>query len=260
MTKRIILLVMTLCCMLMMTGCSDAVKDTINAIDAIETAEYKDEAISTAEELYNSLTDVQKAKVTNSGTLHVVQAEQQIDKIGYISDLNPLQVMEEESAIQAANTLYNALPDEEKKLVTNAEELKTAVNALSQARTIVQTAQTFAEKLFTRFAKCFKHPESISLEHVWYATSGGAVHYFTFQFNVKNGLGIIENVYYSNKIGFTELTDKAISQWVNGFSLLGDGVYFEEGNTTAMDRVAQYSFTGVELDATKIQTYFQSNR
>lgn len=247
---------MLLCVLL--TGCSSAVNDTIAAIDAIPTAENKTTAIHTAEELYNKLSDKQKEQVTNVGILLVAQTEAAISDIGFVSEFSMMSTLPKAGTINKAGRLYDSLSDEQKAQVTNAEKLTEARTILTSAQNAEREAQAFAEKLFVRFAKCFKHPESISLQHVWYSTMNGTLHDFTFQFDVKNGVGIVENVYYGTKISFTKLDDESLNQWISGFILLGEGSYFAEGETGAMDSTAKGY--GVELDAAAIQTYFQRNR
>lgn len=251
-----ILALMLLCVLL--TGCSSAVNDTIAAIDAIPTAENKTTAVRAAEELYDKLSDKQKEQVTNIGILLVAQTEAAISDIGYVSEFSMMSTLSKADTINKAGRLYASLSDEQKAQVTNAEKLTEAQTILTSAQKAERDAQTFAEKLFVRFAKCFKHPESISLQHVWYSTTTGTLHDFTFQFDVKNGVGIVENVYYGTKISFTELDDESLNKWVSGFMVLGDGSYFAEGETGAMDAAAKGY--GIELDAEAIQTYFLRNR
>lgn len=255
---RALALALLLSCALLLTGCSSAVNDTITAIDGIATAENKTTALREAEALYEKLSEGQKAKVTNYRVLLMAQTEAAIGQIGYVSELRVMATLSKENAIAKAVSLYNQLTAEEQNQVANADELTEAQNLLDTAKALKRDAQIFAEKLFVDFAKAFKYPESISLQHAWYSTMNGTLHDFTFQFDVKNGLGIVENCYYGNKPAFTELTDEARSQWVSGFRLLGDGSYFAEGDTDAMD-AAEKGY-GIELDATAIQSYFLRNR
>ena len=188
----------------------------------------------------------------------MAQTEAAIGQIGYVSEFCVMSTLSKENAIAKAVSLYNQLTAEEQNQVANADELTEAQNLLDTAKALKRDAQIFAEKLFVDFAKAFKYPESISLQHAWYSNMNGTLHDFTFQFDVKNGLGIVENCYYGTKPAFTELTDEARSQWVSGFRLLGDGSYFAEGDTDAMDAVEKGY--GIELDATAIQSYFLRNR
>ena len=236
----------------------DADNDTITATDGIATAENKTTALREAEALYEKLSDGQKAKVTNYHVLLMAQTEAAIGQIGYVSEFSVIATLSKESAIAKAANLYNQLTDEEKQQISNADKLTEAQNLLSTAKTMKQEAQTFAEKLFVDFAKAFKHPESISLQHAWYSTMSGTLHNFTFQFDVKNGLGIVENCYYGTNLPFTELTDEALNQSVSAFRVLGEGYYFAEGVTTAKDSADNGD--GIELDAAAIQSYFQRHR
>ena len=255
---RALALALLLTCALLLTGCSSAVNDTITAIDGIATAENKTTALREAEALYEKLSDGQKAKVTNYHVLLMAQTEAAIGQIGYVSEFSVIATLSKESAIAKAANLYNQLTDEEKQQISNADKLTEAQNLLSTAKTMKQEAQTFAEKLFVDFAKAFKHPESISLQHAWHSTMSGTLHNFTFQFDVKNGLGIVENCYYGTNLPFTELTDEALNQSVSAFRVLGEGYYFAEGVTTAKDSADNGD--GIELDAAAIQSYFQRHR
>ena len=86
--KRLLTLFLVMS-IVVLTGCSNKVKDTEAAIAAITAAENsgdKSTAITAAEELYNALEDNQKEKVTNASVLRVAQAESAIDRIGYVSE------------------------------------------------------------------------------------------------------------------------------------------------------------------------------
>ena len=182
----------------------------------------------------------------------MAQTEAAIGQIGYVSEFCVMSTLSKENAIAKAVSLYNQLTAEEQNQVANADELTEAQNLLDTAKALKRDAQIFAEKLFVDFAKAFKYPESISLQHAWYSNMNGTLHDFTFQFDVKNGLGIVENCYYGTNLPFTELTDEALNQSVSAFRVLGEGYYFAEGVTTAKDSADNGD--GIELDAAAIQS------
>ena len=112
---------------------SKAKVDTvIEAISAIGTVS-KDSgtAISNAENLYNALSDEEKAQVSNYNTLveakaaleAILESEEKVTNV--IEAINAIGTVNKDSgtAISNAENLYNALSDEEKALVTNHDVL-----------------------------------------------------------------------------------------------------------------------------------------
>ena len=261
MKKRVLALLMAAVLLLLLTGCSNKVKDTEAAISAITAAENnggnKTQAIKEAEELYNALEDDQKEKVSNASVLRVAQAELAIDCIGFVSEYDIFQPLTVEGRISTANSAYNRLTAEEKKQVTNYAELAEASELLADAKAIKAGAQTYAEKLFASCARLFKRSESIQLKRAWCHASGlTTIFYdFTFEFELKNAYGITETVYYGNSLSIMDLDEKSISLASTGLVLGSANLYFVEGETSAMDNSGS-----IQLDAAAIQSYFRRNR
>lgn len=192
----------------------------------------------------------------DNGKKKIEETVAAIESIGYVSDRG-FTVLEKRSAINSAKALYDGLTDEQRKSVSNDADLQAALECLDTVEANYALAQSFGEKFFLRLAKQFKYPESIALQHTWFSDLGSEGRHlanYTFQFDVKNGLGIVENVYYGNAIAFMEMSDEELDQYMRGFALTGGG-YIKEGETSAMD-----SKTGIELDSSKIMEYFRSNR
>lgn len=257
--KRLLTLFLVMS-IVVLTGCSNKVKDTEAAIAAITAAENsgdKSTAITAAEELYNALEDNQKEKVTNASVLRVAQAESAIDRIGYVSEFAVFQPLNAENRIGTANSAYNRLNAEEKKQVSNYAALTEASELLADAKATKDGAQAYAEKLFASCAKHFKRSDSIQLKRAWcHATGLTTIFYdFTFEFEWKNAYGITETVYYGNSLSIMDLDEKSISLASTGLVLGSANLYFVEGETDAMDNE-----DSIQLDAHAIQSYFRRNR
>ena len=194
---------------------------------------------------------------SNSSKVTPAQVIEAIDGIGSYTDVG-FGILNKEGKITAADSLYNQLDEKGKSEVTNYDKLVEAKKLLAFKQKKRNEAQTFAEKLFLKLAKQFKYPESISLQHVWYLDLGSwneddnPMAYFTFQFDVKNSLGIVENCYYGNYIAFLAMDDEELATFIKGFAF---GTHIREGETQAMD-----SKSAIELDSSKVMSYFRSNR
>ena len=115
-----------------------------------------------------------------------------------------------------------------------------------------EAAQQFACFYITECAHVFKNPLSVEVLKAWYWKDPIGQYYFTLQLNVKNSAGIVETVYYGNKVlGFKELTEKAAKNARN-MTVFDVGDYFKENAIDAMQN-------GTELDASDIQSYFIKN-
>lgn len=256
--KKIIALLMLIALLFALAGCSNAVKEAeeaIASITAATTSKERKTAVSHAEELFDALDDKQKERVANSGTLYIALAERAIDDIGYVSD-SPLAALNISSKINKAKEAYSKVSEQDKKLVTNADELTNASELLSKAETNREDAQDFAEKLFTGCAKWFRNAEFITIKNAWCAAPGVS-YYFTFEFEIKNNYGITETVYYGTKSSVMDLSDENLSHAIQSFEL-GRDWYFKEGETTAMDYASDGK--GIKLNATLIQSHFRRNR
>ena len=123
------------------------------------------------------------------------------------------------------------------------------VPALASEEDYQAEAQAFAEKFFTESARCFDKPLSIRLTNAWYYRTSWGDYKFTFQFDVANKIGIVNNVFYGNQVSLA-LTEENVSQAYELFQILGDPMaWFVENEIEAMQM-------GEPLDAAAIQSYF----
>lgn len=121
-------------------GSEDAAKEVIALIQKIGTVAYTNACksrIDAARKAYDALTDAEKAKVTNFETLKSAEAKYEelkkaaqkanAEKVEKLIKAIPNPVTKaSKSAIDKARKAYDALTDEEKKLVTNLEVLTKA--------------------------------------------------------------------------------------------------------------------------------------
>lgn len=121
-------------------GSEDAAKEVIDLIKKIGTVAYTDACksrIDAARKAYDALTEAEKAKVTNFETLKSAEAKYEelkraaqkanAEKVEKLIKAIPNPVTKaSKSAIDKARKAYDALTDEEKKLVTNLEVLAKA--------------------------------------------------------------------------------------------------------------------------------------
>ena len=97
-----------------------------------------------------------------------------------------------------------------------------------------EAAQQFACFYITECAHVFKNPLSVEVLKAWYWKDPIGQYYFTLQLNVKNSAGIVETVYYGNKVlGFKELTEKEAKNARN-MTVFDVGDYFKENAMDAM--------------------------
>ncbi|MGN0546803.1 MAG: cadherin-like beta sandwich domain-containing protein [Acutalibacteraceae bacterium] len=124
-----------------------AIKNVYDKIDAIGEVSYeKKTAISEANEAYNSLTDDQKAKITNASVLESANSSlkaivdeintvvNKIDAIGTVT-------MAKEADIVSAREAYEALPEASKSGVTNLDMLMAAEAILAGYKGDVKTIE-----------------------------------------------------------------------------------------------------------------------
>ena len=256
--KGFCLILLCLALIMILSGCtSGAVKDTIAAIDAIKTSGGKHYMIDDAYKKYAALSEDEKGKVTNAGALLVARAEAEIEtmnwNINVVDEDHWLEYLTDAKYIYAADSAYKEVPEDLKKTISGANDLISAQNGLKLAQQKKKEIQTVAEKLFTKLSGGFKNPYSIKMKNAWYTNTAGKLHYFTFEFEVKNGLGISETVYYGTDTPLTELTDDAIREYSAAFKTWGK--YFEEGEVKAKNSVHN-----IELDSSAIQRYFEMYR
>ena len=133
-----------------------AVQKVVNQIKAIgEVTLESEETITAARTAYNALTEDQKALVTNADTLTAAEeklitlkadkaaAEAVVEKIEAIGEVT----QESEEAIAAARTAYDALTEDQKKLVTNADTLTAAEATLTTLKADKAAAEAVVEKI-----------------------------------------------------------------------------------------------------------------
>ena len=136
---------------------NNAANAVIEAIAALpQQVTIKDaEAIATARGLYNSLTSVQKSKVTNLQVLE--RKEKQIDSLKKdiaaaetvetaIKSIPSTVTLRDESLITKARGMYNALTAAQRSRVSNYSELVKAENALDDAKKTASSAGTASQQ------------------------------------------------------------------------------------------------------------------
>lgn len=145
-------------------GSEDAVKEVIALIQKIGTVAYTNACknrIDNARKAYDALTDAEKAKVTNFETLKSAEAKYEelkkaaqkanAEKVEKLIKAIPNPVTKaSKSAIDKARKAYDALTDEEKKLVTNLEVLTKAEVAyakLTATKTDLAKAQAVMDAI-----------------------------------------------------------------------------------------------------------------
>lgn len=108
------------------------VMDLIDAIDPSNNYLDSVEAIRTAKDAYELLTDEEKEKVTNVEKLNTAYAavEDIIKVIEAIDALPETITLEQREAVEAANAAYTALTPERQKAVSNADKLQKAVETM----------------------------------------------------------------------------------------------------------------------------------
>ena len=108
------------------------VMDLIDAIDPSNNYLDSVEAIRTAKDAYELLTDEEKAKVTNVEKLNTAYAAvEDIIKVIEAIDALPEEItLEQRDAVEAANAAYTALTPERQKAVSNADKLQNAVETM----------------------------------------------------------------------------------------------------------------------------------
>lgn len=116
----------------------EKVEAVITEISAIASADDitldDEEAVIAARQAYNLLTGAQRAKVTNYAQLQAAESKikvcKVIDAISQIPDgINP---EEDEGTVNAAKKKFDALSDEQKAQVTNADVLESAIEQITQ--------------------------------------------------------------------------------------------------------------------------------
>lgn len=185
----------------------------------------------------------------------VKEVESLIANIGEVS-------LDKGEAIEQAKQAYGNLSSEEKELVNNysiLQEADEAYDRLTKAEEL-KPAQDFAAKLLIAGAHLFVNPLSVKVKNVWYYNIA-SLYYFTYELEVKNSAGIVETVYYGNRLSFFGIDDDSLELPKKFISLaqakgmLGestDNDYFAEDQIEAMQK-------GELLDGEAIQDYFIKN-
>ncbi len=117
------------------------VRDKIAALPSAVTLE-DETAVKDARRAYNSLSDEQKAQVTNFADLEAAEAEIKNIRdraaaqavIDAISALPSTLTLDDEAQVKAASKAYNALTADQKLLVTNASDLEAAIEEIKRLR------------------------------------------------------------------------------------------------------------------------------
>lgn len=158
------------------TGCSsqndEQVISTITAINTIgEVSLDSNDSICAAEGEYEKLSDKQKEAVSNHDVLtaaretyealiqkEISEVETAISNIGDVS-------LDKAEAIDYANNLYGALPDDEKNRVSNHKQLKDAISTISLLEKQRDEETREIEKQRENEAKAFSISDSVSTNH-----------------------------------------------------------------------------------------------
>lgn len=186
----------------------------------------------------------------------VKDVEEAIDSIGALHDAALFMVLQKQSTIDNAISMYNKLTPEEQKLVTNADRITKAEKLLKKANQAYAEAQTMAEALFTICASQLSYSESLQLKRAWCEhTSIG--YYFTFEIERKDADGIIETLYYGNLITIEKLSDDVLAAVSRNVGY-GTNMYFRINETRAKDSMSDGN--SILLDADTIQACFIRNR
>ena len=117
------------------------VKEVVAFIDSIGEVEYTEEVkakIDAAKEKLNDLTDGQKAHITNADTLATAESTYEVKEvIALIDNIGEVEYTEEiKVKIDAAKEKLDALTDEQKAQITNADTLATAESTYEVIETI----------------------------------------------------------------------------------------------------------------------------
>lgn len=249
MKKTIFLLLATLLAF-SLCACGDnslviSVQEKINAIE--EVTLDSGSRIENAEIAYEALDDSDKAKIENYAELQFARSTYDL-----LLEEEVLR-LEEEARSQAEEALRleeEALRLEEEARLQAEED---ALRLEEEAR--LQPIQEFAGVVLAKNAVMFKNPLSIKVKNAWYYYGGDLnKHYFTFEFEIENGVGNTQTVYYGNDgvFGYRELSESVIDSEVQLYVGLGVSTSFEENGIVAMQN-------GELLDAEYIQEYFLLN-
>lgn len=186
----------------------------------------------------------------------VKDVEEAIDSIGVLHDAALFMVLQKQSKIDTAISMYNNLTPEEQKLVTNADRITKSEKLLKKANQAYAEAQTMAEALFTICASQLSYSESIQLKKAWCEhTSIG--YYFTFEIEREKADGTIETLYYGNILTIEKLSDDVLAAVSRNVDY-GTNRYFHINETRAKDSMSDGN--SILLDADAIQACFIRNR
>lgn len=123
--------------------------------------------------------------------------------------------------------------------------------------------EIFAAKVLIKGSHLFNEPLSVKVKNVWIYKEDSTLDnfYLTYELDVKNSAGIMENVYYGTARAIEDLSDKSLEKvlddigWSVSMTILGSpssSSYFKKNAISAMQN-------GDKLDAESIQEYFLKN-
>lgn len=123
--------------------------------------------------------------------------------------------------------------------------------------------EIFAAKVLIKGSHLFNEPLSVKVKNVWIYKEDSTLDnfYLTYELEVKNTAGIMENVYYGTAYSIDDLSDKTLEKVLGSIgasiasTILGSSSYsgyFKKNEISAMQN-------GDKLDAESIQEYFLKN-
>lgn len=222
---------------------------TLRSENIIVEAEQAYEILELAErydvENYSILTDARKK-------LDILLKADSVDKLIDAIDKGRIGV-DDKDDIEAASKAYDALSDEEKKAVKNADKLKTAKKDLEQAIKKQEEAEKltaeeeYAVQYLVTYSKILKNPHSLKVYNAWcdyFSIDKYQNYYFTFELGATNSFGgemesIIGN--YMPLDGTQKNLDDAYDLYLIDAILGNESIgipgdfYFGKDETTAKD-------------------------
>lgn len=139
--KRFIAVLLAIAVMLCIAGCAskeekEAAKAVIARIESLADVTLEDSAaVQEAQESYEALTEIAQKHVRNNRVLETAHADLAEIVTGMISEIGTVS-LENESAVTAAQTAYDNLPDKSRMLVTNSALLESAVIELADLKQV----------------------------------------------------------------------------------------------------------------------------
>ena len=139
--KRMIALLLAIALMLSLAGCAskeeqEAARAVRVQIESLTDVTLEDAAaVQKAQEAYDALTETAKKHVKNESVLETAHMDLAKIVTGMIDEIGTV-TLESETAVTAAQTAYDSLPDKSRMLVTNDSVLETAIVELATLKQV----------------------------------------------------------------------------------------------------------------------------